>query len=165
MLRQAFCHPAATPVPQAPLTSHPDPVAAMEPADDRREHLSVRLQGGASPDHAAMEPADDRREHTFAYWHWPGTSWPQWSPPMIGGSTIKGRGDRITLFMPQWSPPMIGGSTRMDSRRDAALREAAMEPADDRREHSAGRPWSSRTWRCRNGARRLSAGALADNGF
>ena len=61
--------------------------AAMEPADERREHL--QLGPGRQPEFAAaMEAADDRREHvptgTLGVNAMPP---PQWSPPMIGGST------------------------------------------------------------------------------
>ena len=108
---------------------------------------------------------------------------PQWSPPAIGGSTAITIGIMTALFLLQWSPPVIGGSTRIHSRpvtrgRNAAMEptgyrrehghrqvqghcrgSAAMEPAGYRREqrHAAGRPASRCP--CRNGARRLSAGA------
>src|ERR1017187_7597613 len=108
---------------------------------------------------------------------------PQWSPPAIGGSTAITIGIMTALFLLQWSPPVIGGSTPIHSRpvtrgRNAAMEPtgyrrgeghppgqggcrggAAMEPAGYRREqrHAAGRPASRCP--CRNGARRLSAGA------
>ncbi len=37
---------------------------------------------------------------------------PQWSPPLIGGSTLYVMGGWAHyLRQPQWSPPLIGGST------------------------------------------------------
>src|SRR6266568_2774784 len=58
-----------------------------------------------------MEPAVDRREHDTA-----------------GGASF------WTNLGPQWSPPLIGGSTPRHVARHLDGR-AAMEPAVDRREH------------------------------
>ena len=60
--------------------------AAMEPAIDRREH---DWEGGTqgSSDIAAMEPAIDRREHRQVAVGTLAKGSPQWSPPLIGGST------------------------------------------------------------------------------
>lgn len=59
----------------------------MEPAGNRQEHRRVRL-GAARTDRAAMEPIGYQREPTTT----------------AGGA--------ITIYEPQWSPPIIGGSTR-----------------------------------------------------
>ena len=37
--------------------------------------------------------------------------WPQWSPPVIGGSTERPERVAPQAAGPQWSPPVIGGST------------------------------------------------------
>ena len=86
--------------------------AAMEPADERREHLR-RTRPASARAAAAMEPAHERREH-----------WLRPAPPITahGPAAMEpaherrehryvdrahGRGDRP----PQWSPPTKGGST------------------------------------------------------
>ena len=40
---------------------------------------------------------------------------PQWSPPLIGGSTTTETSASDGGKTPQWSPPLIGGSTRLAS--------------------------------------------------
>ena len=82
-----------------------------------------------------MEPAVDRREHPNPPVIADLTASPQWSPPLIGGSTFTTSGVVPAVSPPQWSPPLIGGSTTISH--DPAFTEAvaAMEPAVDRREH------------------------------
>ena len=63
---------------------------------------------------------------------------PQWSPPLIGGSTARSLTDRCPGKQPQWSPPLIGGSTGPVDRVAGPRELAAMEPAVDRREHTHG---------------------------
>ncbi len=59
-----------------------------------------------------MEPAGNRREHPSPLGvAVDGTPLPQWSPPVIGGSTGTYGGLAIRGNVPQWSPPVIGGST------------------------------------------------------
>ena len=84
--------------------------AAMEPADQRREHAErrARFRNGHV---AAMEPADQRREHPVEMTYASGTEKPQWSPPTSGGSTSRGVESLISSSLPQWSPPTSGGST------------------------------------------------------
>ncbi len=86
---------------------------------------------------AAMEPADERREHLRGRHPRPG--WrrrPQWSPPTSGGSTASYEVRAVGKDGPQWSPPTSGGSTLYRGRHAYRLPSAAMEPADERREHS-----------------------------
>ena len=110
----------------------------MEPAAERREHTDLgkaRIIDGP----AAMEPAVGRREHL--YWSGRTTSWPwvpQWSPPLNGGSTIAQAHVALLKFQPQWSPPLNGGSTALDLLGPVRRSRAAMEPAVERREHTAG---------------------------
>jgi len=60
---------------------------------------------------------------------------PQWSPPLIGGSTRACWRACIRFAWPQWSPPLIGGSTDQLEIWAVPSGKAAMEPAVDRREH------------------------------
>src|SRR5437870_71670 len=60
---------------------------------------------------------------------------------------------------PQWSPPTSGGSTAVRLGDEDAEYSAAMEPADERREHSAGPTAGGHRRSRRNGARRRAAGA------
>ena len=58
-----------------------------------------------------MEPAVHRREHTIggAYDAWLG-GWPQWSPPVTGGSTSAVPVvSAPVVTSPQWSPPWNNG--------------------------------------------------------
>ena len=78
-----------------------------------------------------MEPSVERRDHIPAGQNpnWP--YMPQWSPPLIGGSTLDG----VTLtFAPttqlQWSPPL------------------------ERREYGSAGRWGRSAASSRNGARR-----------
>src|SRR5487761_1033055 len=88
----------------------------MEPVVDRREHgLPLRrLQHGAP---AAMGPAVDRREHRITGRAQGVLPAPQWSPPLIGGSTLRGGYVDCAGDLPQWSPPLIGGCTHGGARR------------------------------------------------
>ncbi len=61
-----------------------------------------------------MEPASDRREHVHT-----GRAHPPFACP------------------PQWSPPVIGGSTGLPWTVPSYRVDAAMEPASDRREHGS----------------------------
>ena len=85
--------------------------AAMEPADQRREHLVVGADLGAVVNGAAMEPADQRREHKVSTMVMSSTVRPQWSPPTSGGSTFALTIAARLPVPPQWSPPTSGGST------------------------------------------------------
>ena len=63
-------------------------VAAMEPAADGRGDLPVRRPHLLNR-HAAMEPAADGRGDIVAAASYRSVStWPQWSPPLMGGVTI-----------------------------------------------------------------------------
>src|SRR5579875_2331693 len=57
---------------------------------------------------------------------------------MNGGSTEDAFIGMECICEPQWSPPMNGGSTRGERGIPGRGREAAMEPADERREHQKG---------------------------
>ena len=59
----------------------------MEPAGYRREHLLTTVFDFYPPAVAAMEPAGYRREHSCAARAAARIGVPQWSPPVIGGST------------------------------------------------------------------------------
>jgi hypothetical protein len=61
---------------------------------------------------------------------------PQWSPPVIGGSTESGPAMLNSARRPQWSPPVIGGSIRQGTGANRLRCRTAMEPASDRREHA-----------------------------
>ena len=131
-----------------------------------------------------MEPAGYRREHHPSLPPRGRISGPQWSPPVIGGSTrILFDWPNGIVVGPQWSPPVIGGSTLIDKKclelhqmaamepagyrrehvvddvRPDAGHRAAMEPAGYRREHPACTSPATPSRQSRNGARRLSAGA------
>ena len=78
---------------------------------------------------AAMEPAVDRREHHSHGVNAGQGAVPQWSPPLIGGSTDFPFAAVSTVLLPQWSPPLIGGSTASL----AALRECCQRRNGARR--------------------------------
>ncbi len=138
-------------------------------------------------DHAAMGPADQRREH-WAQNTSDGTATivPQWSPPTSGGSTRCLPGGRCLPSRRRNGArrPAAGALAPVrDHGRDAPRaamepadqrREhppprrsscrgctAAMEPADQRREHMRRGHWSRTDHGCRNGAGRPAAGAPA----
>ena len=132
----------------------------MEPAGHRREQgqpdwVLYRV------DPAAMEPAGHRREQLKSGRCWRPVRSPQWSPPVIGGSSLLISGYRAGRRRPQWSPPVIGGSSRQHRGGGPGGRRAAMEPAGHRREQRASATRPTATWTCRNGARRSSAGAAS----
>lgn len=60
-----------------------------------------------------MEPAGYQREHAAA------------------------KADEAMAKLPQWSPPVISGSTRRERRHSRRRRRAAMEPAGYQREHGS----------------------------
>ena len=102
-----------------------------------------------------MEPAVDRREHPARGRVPPlAHKQPQWSPPLIGGST----GHRDDRLVPGQCAAMEPAVDRREHGQDAvAVRvtgQAAMEPAVDRREH--GIKLCARAYHkaSRNGARR-----------
>src|SRR5438876_4907681 len=85
---------------------------------------------------AAMEPADQRREHgRFPRYSTRGTQGRNGARRPAAGA----HGNvpiLFTAFMkPQWSPPTSGGSTRARRPDRPRTELAAMEPADQRREH------------------------------
>src|SRR5579864_233497 len=59
---------------------------------------------------------------------------PQWSPPMDGGTTFSAKSCTWPQVAPQWSPPMDGGTTHRRRRQGGHHGHAAMEPADGRRD-------------------------------
>ena len=60
-----------------------------------------------------MEPAGERRDGTMPRMALPVfTSWPQWSPPLIGGTLLQDWVTPLDTWLPQWSPPVIGGTTQ-----------------------------------------------------
>src|SRR5579875_626122 len=86
---------------------------------------------------AAMEPADERREHEERAprgWRWDA---PQWSPPMNGGSTPIRTHSPSNGATAAMEP--ADERREHDDRLDALVWAftAAMEPADERREHSS----------------------------
>lgn len=124
----------------------------MEPADYGREHDNDGLERGRVGA-AAMEPVGYGREHPAPPELFePVVMRPQWSPPVMGESTVPDCGTQIgnavrngarllwgestpaavespvtAAIAPQWSPPVMGGSTR----RPGGTRHAgtpAMEP-------------------------------------
>ena len=131
----------------------------MEPAGHRREQPAAprRRSGrpaGRNGARRSSAGAEGIRDETDRY-----LDLPQWSPPVIGGSSILRRTMHFLDDWPQWSPPVIGGSSldpgqmdRRRPRRNGARRSSA--GADPR---SGCRHRSPR--RRRNGARRSSAGA------
>ena len=62
--------------------------------------------------------------------------WPQWSPPLNGGSMFLFYAGRGAARLPQWSPPLNGGSIRLSDAVRDRTQPAAMEPAAERREHA-----------------------------
>jgi len=63
--------------------------AAMEPADEGREHVRQPVRWHL-PVHAAMEPAIDRRERPFQIATNLYAEKPQWSPPLKAGAPASG---------------------------------------------------------------------------
>ena len=69
-----------------------------------------------------------------------GQPWPQWRPPLSGGTTCHERpGDHRREKMPQWSPPLSGGTTSRRTLTATGSSPAAMEPAAERRDDAPGR--------------------------
>ena len=67
--------------------------AAMEPADEGREHVRQPVRWHL-PVHAAMEPAIDRRERPFQIATNLYAEKPQWSPPLKAGASASGLAPR-----------------------------------------------------------------------
>ena len=151
--------------------------AAIEPADDRREHLgsggsntwslaalqwstAVRGLVDGPGRLAAMEPADDRREHgSTRPCGRTGLARRYGARRRLAGAPPNMNTLQRWIEQPLWSPPTISGSTPRVLHVARVAAGAAIEPADDRQEHGSTRP-CGRTGRARRyGARRRSTGA------
>jgi hypothetical protein len=156
--------------------------AAMEPTGERRDgdHSGRGVRPGKN---AAMEPPVNGGRIKGAWCDAVGLWEPQWSPP-VNGRSILARVRVLGLAaVAAMEPPVNGGTTsarahRCESRAHAAMepaaerrddrvarreqdrdRQAAMDPADGRREDSPSSRCRTPKTRCRNGARRRTAGA------
>ena len=110
-------------------------VAAMEPADEQREHRSgsgASWRSGSSRNGALRSDVRGAIGTTRQYIFQP---WPQWSPPLDGGTMKTTWWGTGMEQQPQWSPPRRGGSTGLVNRPGEVERLAAMEPAVEGREH------------------------------
>ena len=85
------------------------PDAAMEPADQRRDDAVRRLR--PSPGPAAMEPADQRRDDVSAMLRRCPTAAAMEPADDRRDDRQRQLGSRLQRSSPQWSPPIIGGTT------------------------------------------------------
>jgi hypothetical protein len=155
----------------------------MQPAAGRREHEDA-VDAQVIHDVAAMEPAAGRREHPARR---PGLSSPagrcngarRWTAGAPRQRAALGRGERQAAMEPAAERQGHAVARVRGRHADRAAMEpatgrrehaviadqdlvqglAAMEPAAGRREHAARSMSWSLTIRCRNGARRRTAGA------
>jgi hypothetical protein len=67
--------------------------------------------------------------------YWDGLPLPQWSPPLNGGSTPNCAWVANVAQMPQWSPPLTAGAQIGAAPHVWDLPQATMKPAADWREH------------------------------
>ena len=112
----------------------------MEPAANRREHetimtpfcFAVPLQWSPPLNGGNTSTGENTFQPKFEANH---LGKLQWSPPSTGGNTSAASTLMAERSMLQWSPPLTGGSTRAGQGARNWRQGAAMEPADDRREH------------------------------